>query len=214
MQLMPIISAIKPQKNKKRVNIYLDGRFAFGLDLENYLKLGLKIEQELSEEKVKEIVQKAEFQKTLDKLLNFASLRPRSIKEIELWFKRKRVHESIWKSLFNRLKRLNLIDDEKFAKWWVEQRLQFRFKSKRELIQELRLKGINKEIIEQVLSETVVDEIKMAKKLLEKNMYKYKNFDKFTAKRKMREYLARKGFNWETIKRVVDDFIDSKHSRS
>lgn len=82
---MPIITAIKPQKKKNRVNIYLDGKYAFGLDLENFVKLGLKVEQELSEKGVSEIVQKAEFKKTLDKLLRYATLRPRSRKEIVIW---------------------------------------------------------------------------------------------------------------------------------
>jgi regulatory protein len=79
---MPQVSDIKPQKNKKRVNIYLDGKFAFGIDLDNLVKLDLKVEQELSDEEVADIIKKAEFQKTLDKLLRFATLRPRSEKEI------------------------------------------------------------------------------------------------------------------------------------
>ena len=73
---MPIITSIKPQKNGKRVNIYLDEEFGFGLDLENFVKLGLKVEQKLSEDEVEEIVKKAEFQKVYDKILRFASLRP------------------------------------------------------------------------------------------------------------------------------------------
>jgi len=68
---MPQITAIKPQKNQKRVNIYLDDKFGFGLDLENFLKLGLKVEQELSDAEVAEIIKKAEFQKTYDKVCKF-----------------------------------------------------------------------------------------------------------------------------------------------
>jgi regulatory protein len=200
---MPVITAIKSQKNKKRVNVHLDGKFGFGLDLDNFVKLNLKVEQELSEKEVAEIVKKAEFQKTLDKLLRFATLRPRSEKEINYWLKRKKVHESLQKGLFNKLKRLDLIDDRKFAEWWIGQRIQFKSKSKRELISELRIKGIDKNTIEDVLYETRIDEAKNAKKLIEKNQYKWERYDKRTARKKMGEYLARKGFAWEIIKKVI-----------
>lgn len=200
---MPTISSIKPQRNKKRLNIYLDGKFAFGLDLVNFIKLGLKVEQELTDEDIERIVKKAEFQKTLDKLLKFATLRPRSEKEIRDWFKRKKVHESLQKELFNRLKRLELVDDRKFAAWWVEQRLEFKFKSKREIEQELRNKGIKKEVISRILSDSKMDEEKIAKQLLEMKSYRWKNLDKYEARQKISGFLARKGFSWEVISRIL-----------
>ena len=200
---MPTITSIKPQRNKKRVNIYLDGKFGFGIDLENFVMLGLKVEQELSDKEVEEIVKKSEFQKTLDKLLRFATLRPRSEKEIKDWFKRKKVYESLHQELFNRLNRLDLIDDEKFAQWWVEQRSSFKPRGKRALEMELRMKGIKKEVIGQVLSNIKVDEEKVARELLNKKSYKWKNLPKREARAKMSAFLARKGFNWEAIEKVL-----------
>src|SRR3972149_12228071 len=200
---MPTVTSIKPQRNKRRVNIYLDNKFGFGLDLENFVKLGLKVEQELSEEKVAEIVKKGEFQKTLDKLLKFATIRPRSEKEIKDWFKRKKVHESIHKELFNRLKRLELLDDAQFALWWVGQRSQFKPRGKRALEAELRMKGIKKETIETVLREEEIDEVKIAKEMLANKSYKWRNLPKREASLKMSQFLFRKGFAWATIKEVL-----------
>lgn len=205
---MPIITSIKPQKNKKRVNIYLDQKFAFGLDLENFLKLGLKVEQQLSEEEIEKIIKKTEFQKTLDKLLRFATLRPRSEKEFREWLKKHKVHKSLHSELFNKLKRLELLDDTKFARWWVGQRIQFKFKSKREIIHELRIKGIEDEVISQVLEEIEINEEKMARELLEKKKYRWENLPRLEARRKMSEFLGRKGFEWEVIKRVIEDITD------
>src|SRR4030042_6872213 len=190
---MPIITSIKSQKNGKRVNIYLDGEFGFGLDLENYLKFGLKVEQTLTEEKIEEIIKKAEFQLSLDKLLRFATLRPRSESEVGGWMKRKRVHKSLQRDLFNKLKHLELSDDEKFARWWVEQRLIFKPKSKRILNDELRYKGIKKDTIEDVLDSVAFDEVKMAKDLLEKKKYKWEKLNILEAKRRKSDYLARNG---------------------
>jgi len=200
---MPIITSIKPQRNGRRVNVYLDGAFGFGIDLDNLVLSGIKINKEFTEEEVEKIIKKAEFQKTWEKLLKFASLRPRSEKEIKDWFRRKKVHESLHKDLFNRLKYLDLIDDHKFAEWWVEQRITFKPKGKRALTMELREKGIKKEVINQVLADSPIDEEKMAKELLAKNAYKWERLPNLKAKQKMSEFLLRKGFSWEIVKKIV-----------
>lgn len=198
-----IITSIKQQKNKNRVNVYLDDKFGFGIDLDNFVLLNLRINQELTQEEIEKIVRKAEFQKSLDKVLRFATVRPRSEKEIRDYFKRKKYHISIYDSLLEKLKHFELLDDFKFAKWWVDQRLQFRAKSKRVLQIELRQKGITKEIIDEVLEGTIIDEEKMAKELLEKKMYKWDKLEPRVAKQKMSQYLAGKGFGWNVISRVT-----------
>ena len=205
MSRMPVITSIKQQKNLNRVNVYLDDKFGFGIDLDNFVLLHLKVDQELTDEEVAEVVKKAEFQKTYDKLLRFAMIRPRSEKEIIDYFRRKKVHESMHEKMLEKLKHLELIDDLKFAKWWVEQRGNFKPKPKRILKIELTKKGIVKEIIENVLGEVIVDEEKMAKDLIERKSYKWKGLEPRIAKQKMSQYLAGKGFNWDLIARVVEE---------
>ena len=200
---MPVITSIKPQKNQKRVNIYLDDKFGFGLDLENFVKFHLKVNQELDDEKINKIIKDAEFQKILDKLLKFATLRPRSKKEIKDYLRRKKVPESITEELFKRLNSLELIDDTKFAKWWVEQRQSFSPKTKRVLGNELRIKGIDRETIKEILEETEIDEVKLAKKLIKNKMYKWERFDPKIKKQKISQYLAGKGFDWNVIQDVL-----------
>jgi len=204
---VPVITSIKSQKNKNRINVYLDDKFGFGIDLDNFVLLHLKVNQELTKKEVEEIVKKAEFQKTLDKLLRFAMVRPRSEKEITDYFRRKKVHESLHEKLLEKLKHLELIDDAKFAKWWIDQRANFKPKPKRILIQELRIKGISKEIIDEVLGEEVVDEEKLARELLEKKAYKWKNLGPREARQKMSQYLAGKGFGWDVIEKVISSEI-------
>ncbi|MBU0572526.1 RecX family transcriptional regulator [Patescibacteria group bacterium] len=202
---MPIITALKPQRNKKRVNVYLDDKFSFGIDLENLVKLDLKIGKEYSEKEIKEIIKKAEFQKTYDKIIRYSTLRPRSKREVEMWLRKYKVHESLHEELFNKLKRLELLDDAKFAKWWVDQRMAFRPRGKRALTAELRQKGVDQETIKEVLVKIEIDETKVAKDLLKKYQYKWEKLPKSERKRKISSYLARKGFGWETIKQTVLD---------
>jgi regulatory protein len=200
---VPIITSIKSQKNKNRVNVYLDDKFGFGIDLDNFVLLHLKINQELTDEEIEKIVKKSEFQKTLDKLLRFATTRPRSEKEVTDYFRRKKVHESMHAELLKKLRHLDLLNDLEFAKWWVEQRIQFKSKSRRVIQMELRQKGIGKEIIDSVFEETPINEEKMAKELLSRKEYKWKNLESREKKQKMSQYLAGKGFSWEIVEKVV-----------
>lgn len=202
---MPEVTLLKPQKNGKRVNVYLDGEFGFGIDLDNLVINHIKPGSVLTDEEIKKIIRKAEFQKTLDKLLKFAMLRPRSEKEIDDYLKRKKVHESMWKDLLEKLKHFELLDDAKFAKWWVEQRLAFKKISAKVLKLELFKKGINKEIVENILEETPIDEQKMARDLLEKRVYKWEGLDPREAKQKKFQYLAGKGFDYEVVEKILSE---------
>lgn len=200
---MPTITSIKQQKNKNRVNVYLDDEFGFGIDLDNFVLLNLRVNQELTEDQIVEIVKKAEFQKTWDKLLRFAMMRPRSQKEVTDYFRRKEIHESIHADLLKKLRSLKILDDLEFARWWIDQRIRFKNKSKRIIQMELIQKGIDKNTIDDAFGETVIDEEKMAKEILEKKMYKWKNLEPREARQKMSQYLAGKGFSWEVIEKVV-----------
>lgn len=202
---MPTVTLLKPQKNGKRVNVYLDGVFGFGIDLDNLVLSHIKIGTELTDGEVQKIVRKAEFQKTLDKLLKFATFRPRSEKEIDDYLKRKKVHESMWEDLFEKLKHLELLDDAKFAKWWVDQRLAFKKISAKVLKLELFRKGIDREIVENVLEETPIDEEKMARELLEKRAYKWDGLSEREAKQKKFQYLAGKGFDYEIVEKILSE---------
>ncbi len=168
---MPIITSIKAQKNQKRVNIYLDNSFGFGLDLENFIRIGLRVNQRLTENEAKEIIRISELQKSFDKTLRFVMTRPRSLKEVKDYFKRKEIDSSLHKNILERIEKLELLDDQKFAKWWVDQRLEFKHKSKKDITFELRQKGIDTNIIKNVLDDSEIDELKIAKELIVKKNY-------------------------------------------
>lgn len=204
---VPVITLLKPQKNGRRVNVYLDEKFAFGIDLINLVKNELKVGLELSDEKIKEIVKKSEFQKTLDKLLKFATLRPRSEREIKNYLIRKKVHESLCGDLFEKLKKFYLIDDLAFSRWWIEQRTAFGPRGKRALMVELLGKGVKKEVIEEALKGLMINEKEMALSLVQRCSRKWERYDAKEGLKKKSEFLARKGFSWDIIKEVlsIDD---------
>ena len=105
--------------------------------------------------------------------------------------------------LVEKLIKYDLVGDLKFAKWWIEQRQQFRPRSIRQLMSELYQKGIDRKIITEVLMEVEVDETQIAKDLVKKNERKWKGLPDEDKKRKMSEFLGRKGFSWEVIKEII-----------
>lgn len=202
---MPFITAIKPQKKRKnRFNIYLDGKFVFGLPAETLARANLSVGRELSSQEVDDLLFKNEIGKSLDRVYHFLSYRPRSEREIRDYLKKKEVGEKIVEKVMNKVKKLGYVNDLEFVHWWVEQRSTFRPRGKRALVMELRQKGIAPEIIDQVLSESV-DEAVLAKKAVKKKMAIWQKLPFWERRRKLSNYLARRGFSWEVIKKIVDD---------
>lgn len=205
---MAKISQLKAQKNKKRVNVYLDGQFAFGLDADNLLKAGLKVGQELTEKEVEDLVFKNESQKLLDKAYRLLSFRPRSEKEVRDYLKKRKIRPRLIEWLISQLKTQGYLNDEKFAQWWLEQRATFRPRGKRALRQELRQKGVAGEVIEAVVGE--LEELPLAKKSAQKKARALEKLDRQEFQQKLTAYLSRQGFSWPTIKLIIDEMIKKR----
>lgn len=209
---MSIVTAIKPQKREDRVNVFIDGRFAFGLAAETLVKAALKINQEISPEEIQKLIEEDDFLKVYDRALKFLSFRPRSEKELKDWFIKKEVGEETQKLISQKLKDLGYLNDEEFAKWWIEQRTTFRPIGMRLLALELKQKGVEKDLIDSSLSRYLVkdSELESAKKVAEKKMKRLKNFPLLELKQKLTAHLARRGFSWETIEETLDEVL-KKH---
>jgi len=205
---MSLITQIKPQKNQKRFNIFIDGEFSLGLDAETLIKKGLKENQEISQKDIEKLIKENEVQRTLDRALRFLSYRPRSEKEIMDFLVRKQAGEETSKMVMARLKDLGMVDDKAFSAWWLEQRKTFRPKGKRLLVMELKRKGVNREIVDQLLeNQTEEDELETAKKILAKKANRWQGLSSLEFKKKAGEFLLRRGFSWETVNEAVAKFF-------
>ena len=206
---MAKITRIKAQKNERRVNIYLNERFAFGLPAETLVKAGLKVGQDITTKEIEDLIFKNEFQKLLNKTLRLISARPRSEKEIIDYLKRKKTDPKLIDEVVDKLKSLGQLDDYAFAVWWVEQRVTFRPKGKIALLMELRQKGVEREIGEKIIAEKV-DELPLARRAVERKLKIYKNFPPLEFRQKITGFLARRGFSWGTVKEVIDEFCQKR----
>lgn len=145
-----------------------------------------------------------EFDQFYDRVLKFLSFRPRSEKEIKDFLQRKKVKADLQEQILEKLRRQNLINDEEFTRWWIEQRTSFKPMGKRAMIMELRRKGIPNALITNYQL-PMTNEVALAKKAAEKKVRLYKNLPPLELKRKLSAFLARRGFSWETIEETIDE---------
>lgn len=207
---MPQITDIRPQKKHRfgepRFNVFLDGQYAFALPAETLVKAGLKIDQQLSQEKIEKLVRENDFLKFYDYALKFLSFRPRSEKEIRDWFKKKEVGSQTQTIITAKLRNLGYLNDLGFVKWWIEKRTNFQPMGRRRIEMELKQKGISNEMVSGIkYLVSGKNETDLAKKAVEKKLKHWQNLPTDEFRQKLTGFLARRGFSWEVIEKVIKD---------
>ena len=194
------ITALKYQKkNPERVSVYLDGKFALGLPA--IVAARLSPGQFLSDADIEALAEDGAVESFYNQALNFLSYRPRSQAEVMTYLLRRGATESQAEAIVNRLLRAGLLDDEAFAQFWIENREQFRPRSPRALRYELRNKGLGNETIERALAS--VDVWASAYRAASKKAGQLQHLDHSTFQRKLVDYLARRGFDYEAARETA-----------
>jgi len=208
---MPEITAIEPQKRKKtRFNIFLDGEFAFGLDSEALIRNELRVGKQLDKEEVEKLVLENEVGKVMEKVWRFLAVRPRSRREMEVYLKKKEAGPRVCEIIFQKLERYGGVNDFEFAQMWVESRNHIRPKGNIALRMELYKKGIDKEIIDEVLDKNKGLQTELAKKAAEKKIRRFSHLPYKDFFQKMTAYLLSRGFDWQTVKSTVDSLWEKR----
>jgi regulatory protein len=195
-----ITALVVQKKNKERVNVYLDGEFAFGLTMIEAIKL--KKGQQLDDAEIKRLKALDEIEVAKDHALNFLSYRPRSADEVKRHLREKGYSDSVIEIVMERLEQAGLVDDETFARFWVENRDRFKPLSERALAYELKKKGVSDAAIEAALE--VVDEHSAAYRAGLERAPRFRSLDKNTFRKRLGDYLARRGFSYDVVRDAVD----------
>lgn len=212
-------------KRQDRYSVYIDEKYSFSLHEYQLAQSGLRTGIELTQEEIENFANESQFGKVYEKALNFVMIRPRSEKEIrdylvrtcmypkpksivnkktgERTFLKKTVDKDQINALIVRvLKRLDEkghINDEKFAKLWVQSRSYHKKPSKRKLEQELMVKGVDSKIIATTLQNQELNEIDNLKTIIDKK----RKLVRFQDDKKLIPYLLRQGYNYDDIKEVL-----------
>ena len=195
------ITSLQVQKrNNKRLNIYLDGEYAFGLS--RYVAAWLQVGQELTEEKISALLADDAVESAYQKSTKFIGYRMRTTSEVDKHLTKKGIEPQVIGQVIERLNENGLLNDEGFAKMWIENRSEFRPRSQRLLALELRRKGINSETIQNVIERTPPED-ELAYLAAKKRIRRYEHLEWQDFQRKLGSHLARRGFSYSTIKPVV-----------
>ncbi len=194
------ITAIKQQvKRVDRYSIYADEKYLFSFSEGELLASGIRIGQVLDESRLAELKDKAVIDKAYDRTINLVSRRPRSEWELQDYLKRKDYEPQVRDVVIEKLRGRGYVNDEDFAKRWVENRRLLKPMSARRLSQELRQKRISDDIIQRTLEADETDEVDVLKELVERK----RKQTKYKEDVRLMQYLARQGFSYELIKQAM-----------
>ena len=194
------ITAITAQKrHPQRVNVFLDGEFAFGLA--RITAAWLRVGQELNDEEIARLREADAREQAYQRALRYVGYRPRTEAEIRRYLEKRDVAENHIEAVLTRLRDLKMVDDIAFAHAWVEDRVLFHPRGRRALRAEMRQKGLAEDVIDQVLE--TVDEAALAYQAARKGARRYRHLAWRPFRQKMSAYLARRGFPYEVVREAV-----------
>ncbi len=197
-------------RDPNRSSVFLDGEFAFGISTDRVLERGLVPKDVLTAERVAELITLDTVDRAIAAGMDLLSYRPRSTQEIRDRLARKGFTQPAVEAAVERLAGWGYLNDGDFARRWVENRTEHRPRGTRLLAQELRHKGIDRELIGETLEEADIDELAAALQAGERKAQSYAKLDPAIARRRLSGFLARRGFNGGTVRQATEQLLDEQ----
>ena len=191
-------------KNPDRVNVYVNGKFSFSLDISQVVDLGVKKDLTISLEQLEEFKKASEFGKLYQRTLEWVLTRPHSERETRDYLYKKIYDKKLDKSYIDRiiekLESKGYVDDRKFAEYYVENRFVKKGISGRRLEMELMKKGVSRDVILEVMGGSERNEKEEILKVIAKKRSKCDTDEKLI------NYLLRQGFQYELSRELVRSY--------
>lgn len=199
---MKITSVVKQKNNPEMLRIYIDQEYAFSMPEEEYFRLNLYEDKELTQEDVDSIREEVAMKLARQHGIRLLAARDRSEHEVRERLIQHGFDQDVVEQALLRLKSMGYINDSLFAHKYVSDRLKLKPMSKRVLAYELQKKGINDELIREVLDGYELDDSSIAYRLAKKKFGKYDAADP-KIQQKIYSYLAFRGFSSDIIREVI-----------
>ncbi len=199
------ITALQPQMNNpERINVFIDGRFLLGVNALLVYEMKLAVNQDITPAQLEQLRYEEALQQAVDRAYNFLSFRPRSRAEVRRYLRRKDTPPELIEDTFERLDRLELVNDRDFASFWIENRDQFSPRGAQALKSELRLKGVTREVVDELVNDEADEERAMqAGRKKAVSLVQQHGMDYATFYRRLGSYLQRRGFKYDIIQSTV-----------
>ncbi len=190
------------KSRKKRVNVFIDGKFSFSLLAEVAVKEALKVGQELSDIQIEALAGTDRYQRCLNAATRYLGYRPRSESEVRQRLQQHGFDSHCTEKTLAKLKEQGLVDDTAFARFWKENRESFSPRSRWLTRLELQRKGLDGDTIEQVVDEVDDSDSAYRAALSRANRLSPSDYQSF--RRRLGEHLGRRGFRYDVIKDTVE----------
>jgi len=198
------ITALQPQRrNKRRVSVFLDGTFLFGLSSETVGALGLHVGREVDRAELDRIALEEQLHEARQYAFLLLSYKARATKELTQRLTRKGFSPDIIARTLQRLAELKMVDDAGFARRFAEDRISIGHKGKWRVRGELLKRGIDRQQIDAAIAEAP-DEVAAAREVAAKYLGRNRRLEPDVLKRRLYAFLARRGFSPDTIQKVID----------
>jgi len=214
---MAVITRITEQKRRpNRRNVYLDGAFAFGCNVNVIARFRLREGMQLTPEQVGRIQLGAVKQECFDDAMRSLERRLHSRAELQRKLMRKEYGVPVVAAVLEDLARLGYVNDEQFARTRALSAAQYKQHGRRRARVELMKAGVKGEVAERALSDVYAehDSTAVARELARKQAPRLRKLDPFVARRRLVGMLQRRGFDYESIRPVVDEVLGGSGGES
>lgn len=200
------VTRVSPQQaTAERMNVYLDDRFAFSISVRALAEHPVSVGDRLGEADVARLRDADEPDRAVTSALNLLTHRGRSERELRQRLRMKGYTAGAIDEAIRKVAEWGYLDDERFAVSWVEQRQAGKPRSRRALANELREKGVAREIVETTLEEAEIDEVADARRLAADKWRKDHGLEPDKRRQRTAAFLARRGYGWDVAKQVLDE---------
>ncbi len=202
------ITAVESQtRHPDRVSVFIDGEFAFGLNALIAAEQGVVPGRKVTEADVSSLLSAEEASRATDAAVHLVAYRARTEMEIRQRLGRRGFSSGAIDSAVAKMREWNYIDDQEFARQWVDSRESHRPRSSRMIKRELTTKGIDADVAERVVDSAEIDDHAVALDLARKWLPRHSREDESTQRRRLTGYLQRRGFGWDVVRRVLDETL-------
>lgn len=199
------ITAIRAQVNDPdRASVFIDGEFAFGIPALAAAEERLAAGQDLDAERIAALLAIDERARAASAALAFLAYRPRSGKEVRDRLRQKGFAPLAIDHAIGKLEGWRYLDDEEFARRWVENRTVHQPRGGRLIEQELRTKGVDRDTARRAVEDAEIDERAAAIEAAMDRARRLAGEEPAAARRKLAAWLARRGFGWDAVRPALD----------
>jgi regulatory protein len=199
------ITRIGPQRRARgRYAVEIDGRAGLTLGEEVLVRAGIGVGDQLDAQTIARLLAEDEAARATETALAFVAYRPRSEREVRDRLRRGGYGQDAADHAIARLLDWRYLDDEEFARRWIENRSTHRPRGRRLLQQELRRKGIAAETAREAVAEADLDEAAAAETLARRRLASYAGEDPAVVRRRLGDYLVRRGYGYDVVRAAVD----------